>query len=68
LKEWHQQHSKNLESKITTVNLQISSPDIRGEEYALLEEEEKELRKLSVSLHSMPRVQTSINWQRGEVI
>jgi len=50
------------------VNLQISSPDIRGEEYALLEEEEKELRKLSVSLHSMPRVQTSINWQRGEVI
>ena len=61
LKEWHHQHSKNLERKILDVKNWISSLDIKGEETGLLEEGRKELHELSVTLHSLALVQTSID-------
>jgi len=56
-----------LDNKITEVKHQISSLDTKGEEFALLDDEVQELRELSVSLHSMSRVQTSINWQKARM-
>jgi hypothetical protein len=35
--------------------------------FGLLDEEANELHELSVSLHSMARVQTSINWQKSRL-
>jgi len=62
LKAWHQQHSKNLDGKILDVKNQISSLDIKGEEVVLQDDEIKELHDVSANLHSMARVQTSMNW------
>ena len=67
LKEWHQQHSHNMESKISEVKNRLSFLDSKGEVNVLLEEEVKELHHLSVNLHSMSRVQNSINWQKSRV-
>jgi len=67
LKEWHQQHTKNIEGKILDVKSRISSLDLKGEECDLLEEETEELRDLSVELHSLSRVHTSMNWQKARL-
>jgi hypothetical protein len=53
-----------MEGKILEVKYRIAYFDTKGEVSALLDEEANELHELSVSLHSMARVQTSINWQR----
>lgn len=50
-----------LDNKITEMKNQISSLDTKGEEFALLDDEVQVHRELSVSLHSMSWVQTSIN-------
>jgi len=62
LKEWHQQHSQNMEGKILLVKNRNSYFDSKAETNALVEEEAKELQDLSVNLHSLSRVQCSINW------
>ena len=67
LKDWHQQHSKNLDGKISAVKLRLSSLDTKGEEDELMEEEVEELHELSVRLHSLSRVQTSMNWQKARM-
>jgi len=67
LKEWHQQHSKNIEGKILNVKNRISSLDLKGEECDLLAEETEELRDLSVELHSLSRMHTSMNWQKARL-
>jgi len=67
LKDRYQQHSKNLEGKILEVKNQISSLDIKGEKLVFHEDEIKELHDLSVNLHFMARVQTSMNWQKGRM-
>lgn len=41
---------------------------MKGEVSTLLDDELKELHELSVSLHSMARVQNSINWQKARMI
>nr|ABD32574.2 Endonuclease/exonuclease/phosphatase [Medicago truncatula] len=65
LKVWHQQHSKNIESKIAEVKNRMSCLDSKGKEFNLLEEETQEIRELSVKLHSLSRVHTSMNWQKA---
>ena len=65
LKEWHQQHTKNIEGKILDVKNQISFLDTKGEEGDFSEAEVQETRELSVKLHSLSRVQTSMNWQKA---
>jgi hypothetical protein len=54
LKEWHQQHSQNLEDRITVVKNQISILDKKAEMSALLDEELTELHDHSVNLHFLP--------------
>jgi len=46
LKEWHQQHSQNLTSKIETVINHISFLDEKGEESVFLDEKLEELHDL----------------------
>ena len=67
LKEWHHQHSQNLTSKIETVKNCISFLDEKGEESVLLDEELEELHDLSLNLHSLVRVQNSMNWQKSRM-
>lgn len=67
LKEWHQQHSQNMEGKITEVKKRISYLDSKGETSALIEDEMKELHDLSANLHSMARINNSINWQKARM-
>jgi phage antirepressor YoqD-like protein len=67
LKEWHQQHSQNMEGKITAAKPRISYFDSKAETDMLAEEEVKELQDLSVNLHSLSRVQSSINWQKSRL-
>jgi ribosome recycling factor len=56
-----------MEGKILEVKYRIAYFDTKGEVSALLDEEVNELHELSVSLHSMARVQTSINWQNARL-
>lgn len=67
LKEWHQQHTRNLESRCTTVKERMSFLDTKGETSTLLEEEMSELIDLSASLHSLSRIQTSMCWQQARL-
>jgi len=55
LKDWHQQHSQNMDGKIMEVKNQMSFLDSKGEETDLMEDEMVELRELSVNLHYMAR-------------
>jgi NADH:ubiquinone oxidoreductase subunit len=56
LKEWHQQHTKNMDGKILVVKNRFSFLDIKGEEVDLSEAEVEETQELSVQLHSLSRV------------
>jgi exonuclease III len=67
LKEWHQQHVKNLDSKILTVKDKLAFLDSKAEVTGLSEEEVIELHDLSVNLHSLAQVQNSINWQKSRM-
>lgn len=67
LKEWHQTHSQNAEGKILEAKNRRAFLDSKGETSVLLDEEVHELHELSVSLHSMARTQTSINWQKARM-
>jgi len=62
LKEWHQQHTKNIDGKILVAKNRLSSLDAKGDEA-----EVKETRELSVQLHSLSRVNTSMNWQKARM-
>jgi exonuclease III len=63
LKDWHKQHTQNMEGKCNTVKERMSFLDIKGETSALLEEEVVELHDLFESLRSMSCIQTSMYWQ-----
>jgi exonuclease III len=67
LKEWHQQHFQNMESRMVEVKNKISVLDAKAELSALLVEEVEELHELSVNLHSMARLHNSINWQNSRM-
>jgi len=67
LKEWHQQHSQNMEGKILEVKNIISCFDSKGEVSTLLDDEVQELHDLSVNFHSLARAQNSINWQKARL-
>jgi exonuclease III len=67
LKDWHYQHSQNLESKILEVKNKIAVLDSKGEVSVLHGEEVSELHDLSVKLHSLARTQSSINWQMSRM-
>lgn len=67
LKEWHYQHSQNLEGKMMEVKNRIAVLDAKGELSTLLEDEVVELHDLSYRLHSTARVQNSISRQNSRM-
>lgn len=67
LKGWHQTHTKNMDSKILGVKNRIAQLDEKGEHNVLLDVEITELHDLSISLHSLSRVQNSITWQQSRL-
>jgi len=67
LKEWHYQHSQNLDGKIMEFKNRIDVLDEKGETEALQEAEVEELHNLSFQLHSSAQVQNNINWQKSRM-
>ena len=67
LKEWNQQHFQNMRGRMTEVQHTMSALDIKAESSTLSDEEVAELHELSVNLHSMARLQNSINWQNSRM-
>jgi len=67
LKEWHQHHSQNLDGKLKEVKNRVTMLDSKAEGTVLIEEELEELHDLSVNMHSLARVQNSINWQMSRM-
>jgi len=67
LKDRHQNHLKNIAGKILDVKNKISFLDTKGEEGELWEEGAKEMHELSVELHSISRVHTSMNCQKSRM-
>ena len=67
LKEWHQTHSQNLDGKLRVVKDRMATLDCKGESSDLLHDELKELHELSVNLHSLSRVQSSMCWQKARL-
>ncbi|CAI8616530.1 unnamed protein product [Vicia faba] len=67
LRWWHQQHSQNLERKISQVNERIKSLDVKVEQLTLEEGGEVELHDLSVELLSLSKLNSSIQWQKSRV-
>ena len=57
----------NIEGKIFEVKNRLSFLDTKGEEAELVEEETRELHDLSINLHSLSRVHTSMNWQKARM-
>ena len=53
LKEWHQNHTSNFLSIISSLKECISLLDCKGEDAALLDLEVEELHALSNDLHSL---------------
>jgi hypothetical protein len=62
--EWHQNHTHNILGKILNVRDCISMLDDKEEISSLGEEEVEELHSLSVELHSLSRIHSSICWQQ----
>jgi hypothetical protein len=67
LKEWHHQHSHNLNGKITMIKDRISILDSKGETSMLREDELAELHDLSLNLYSLSRTHNSISWQKSRM-
>jgi len=67
LKEWHYSHSQTLESRCGVLKERMSTLDIKGETSALEEDEVVEIHDLSVNLHSLARIQTSVCWQQSRL-
>lgn len=67
MKEWHNQHSQNLNCKITTIKNRISVLYSKGETSVLHDDEIAELHDLSLNLHSLARAQNSISWQKSRL-
>jgi len=68
LHNWHQRHTRNIESRISNLQERISSLDAKGEEYDLELEEVKELHSLSDNLHSLTLINTSMRWQKSRLL
>ena len=56
LKEWHCQHSHNLDGRITVVKQRMSQLDSKDEVTELREDEIAKLHELSIHIHSLARL------------
>jgi hypothetical protein len=67
LKEWHFQHVQNLEGRMLEIKNKMSVLDVKAENVALQTDEASELRELSLTLHTLARLQNSMNWQKSRL-
>jgi len=67
LKEWHQQHTQNLNGKMVLVKNHISFLEEKGEMSVLPDDDIAELHDLSINLHSLARAQASLSWQNSRM-
>jgi hypothetical protein len=65
LKEWHAAHAQNLSSRIDSLKVRLSALDLKGEQDTLSEAEVEELHGVTNDIHSLSRLQASINWQQS---
>ena len=65
LKEWHAAHSQNLKEWIASLKERLVELDGKGEVDVLTDEECIELRGVTVDIHSLSRLHTSISWQQS---
>jgi len=65
LKEWHQQHTLNMERRLCLVKDKMSNLDSKGETFFLDEAEVMEILELSEKLHSLSWIQASMSWQKA---
>ncbi|KAK2421841.1 hypothetical protein QL285_032424 [Trifolium repens] len=65
LKEWHVAHAHNLSSRIDSLKVWLSALDLKGEEDNLSEAELEEMHGVTTDIHSLSRLQASINWQQS---
>jgi seryl-tRNA(Sec) selenium transferase len=67
LREWLQNHTHNIPSKISKLKEWISELDEKGEDSLLGEEKVDELHGLYEELHSLSRIHSSICWQQSRL-
>jgi len=65
LKEWHATHSQNIPAKIDSLKDRLAALDGKGEIEELSTTECDELHDVSVNIHSLSRLNTSICWQQS---
>ncbi|XP_024634517.1 uncharacterized protein [Medicago truncatula] len=68
LNTWHQNHTQNLEGRLSNVQDWIAFLDVKGEDDDLLLEEIEELHSLSANLCSLSRINTSMQWQKSRLL
>jgi len=67
LREWHTQHVQNMEGRMIEIKDKMSDLDVKAESAELHADEVSELRGLSLTLHSLARLQNSMNWQKSRL-
>ncbi|CAJ2669290.1 unnamed protein product [Trifolium pratense] len=65
LKDWHISHTQNLPSRIESLKERMAVLDVKGGEEDLSESELAELHGVSLDIHSLSRLNTSICWQQS---
>ena len=68
LHTWHQNHTQNLEGRLSNVQDRIAFLDAKGEDDDLLHEEIEELHSLSANFHSLSRTNTTMQWQNSRLL
>lgn len=67
LKDWHHQHTQNMEGMLHIVYDRMATLDFKGESHDLLDEEAEELHDLSSHVHFLARVHASMSWQQARL-
>jgi hypothetical protein len=68
LKEWHADHSKSVSGRIDSLKARLAGLDGKGEDEGLLKDEIIELHDVTSTIHSISRMQTSIQWQQSRLL
>jgi hypothetical protein len=68
LKEWHESNTRNLPAKIMALKERQAALDSKGEEAELSEEELGELHGISIDIHFLTCLNTSIYWQQSRLM
>lgn len=67
MKEWHLNHTQNLEGRIPDVKGKIAALDIKGEDHDLIEEEVVRMNSLSNNLVSLNHLNSNIRLQQSRL-